>query len=462
MYFRGKGPKHFVGAARNFVIRRIDMYNPISKDLLSTLARDFAADPVNSIRMHAVVKHGVSDAAENHLEDVNNPMTFSIELESGKITDQKSSGRCWLFAGLNTMRFEIMKKLNLKTFELSQNYQMFYDKLEKANYFLESIIKTCDEPLDGRLVNFLLQNPMQDGGQWDMFAALIEKYGCVPKYVMPETYHSSNTADMVRLLTAKLREDALILRAETGDKMALKEKMLGEIYRMLCICLGTPPEKFDFEYRDKDKNFHRDAGLTPLAFYKKYVGQSMDDYVSVINAPTADKPYYKSYTVDYLGNVAGGRAVKYLNLPNDEMKALAIAQLKDGTPVWFGCDVGKMQMRKRGIMGMRTFDYEKLLNVSFGMDKAQRLDTGESMLTHAMVFLGVNLDDEGKPNRWKVENSWSDERGQDGYYIMTDEWFDQYNYQIVVHKKYLSPEQLAAYEQDPIVLKPWDPMGSLA
>lgn len=438
------------------------MYNPISKDLLSTLARDFAADPVNSIRMHAVVKHGVSDAAENHLEDVNNPMTFSIELESGKITDQKSSGRCWLFAGLNTMRFEIMKKLNLKTFELSQNYQMFYDKLEKANYFLESIIKTSDEPLDGRLVNFLLQNPMQDGGQWDMFAALIEKYGCVPKYVMPETYHSSNTADMVRLLTAKLREDALILRAETGDKMALKEKMLGEIYRMLCICLGTPPEKFDFEYRDKDKNFHRDAGLTPLEFYKKYVGQSMDDYVSVINAPTADKPYYKSYTVDYLGNVAGGRAVKYLNLPNDELKALAIAQLKDGTPVWFGCDVGKMQMRKRGIMGMRTFDYEKLLNVSFGMDKAQRLDTGESMLTHAMVFLGVNLDDEGKPNRWKVENSWSDERGQDGYYIMTDEWFDQYNYQIVVHKKYLSPEQLAAYEQDPIVLKPWDPMGSLA
>jgi bleomycin hydrolase len=438
------------------------MYNPISPELISTLSRDFAADPVNAIRMHAVVKHGVSDAAENHLEDVNNPMTFSIELESGKITDQKSSGRCWLFAGLNTMRYEIMKKLNLKTFELSQNYQMFYDKLEKANYFLESIIKTSDEPLDGRLVNFLLQNPMQDGGQWDMFAALIEKYGCVPKYVMPETYHSSNTADMVRLLTTKLREDALILRAETGDKQALKVRMLGEIYRMLCICLGTPPEKFDFEYRDKDRNFHRDAGLTPLEFYKKYVGQSMDDYVSVINAPTADKPYYRSFTVDYLGNVAGGRAVKYLNLPSDEMKALAIAQLKDGSPVWFGCDVGKMQMRKRGIMGMRTFDYEKLLNVSFGMDKAQRLDTGESMLTHAMVFLGVNLDDAGKPNRWKVENSWSDERGQEGYYIMTDEWFDQYNYQVVVHKKYLSPEQLAAYEEEPIVLKPWDPMGSLA
>ena len=438
------------------------MYSPISPELLGRFERDFESDPVNSIRMHAVVKHGVSDAAENHLEDVLNPMIFSIELESGDITDQKSSGRCWLFAGLNTMRFEIMRKLNLKTFELSQNYQMFYDKLEKANYFLESILKTLDEPLDGRLVNFLLQNPMQDGGQWDMFAALVEKYGCVPKSVMPETFHSSATNEMVHLLTVKLREDALILRKAAGDRQALKEQMLGEIYRMLTLCLGAPPQVFDFEYRDKDKEFHRDPGLTPVEFYNKYVGQAMDDYVSVINAPTSDKPYGKTYTVDYLGNVAGGRGIKYLNLQSSELKDLAIRQMQDGNPVWFGCDVGKMQMRKRGIMGMRTFDYEKLLGVSFGMDKADRLDTGESMLTHAMVFLGVNLNEDGKPNRWKVENSWSDERGQKGYYIMTDEWFDEYNYQVVVHKKYMTVEQLAAYQQDPIVLKPWDPMGSLA
>jgi bleomycin hydrolase len=438
------------------------MYSPISPELLERFERDFANDQVNAIRMHAVVKHGVSDAAENQLEDVDNPMIFSIELESGKITDQKSSGRCWLFAGLNTMRYEIMQKLNLKTFELSQNYQMFYDKLEKANYFLESVLKTVDEPLDGRLVNFLLSNPMQDGGQWDMFAALVDKYGCVPKSQMPETFHSSATSDMVRLLTVKLREDALLLRDATGDRQALKAAMLGEIYRMLTICLGTPPKTFDFEYRDKDKNLHRDTALTPRAFYEKYVGQAMNDYVSIINAPTLDKPYGKTYTVDFLGNVAGGREIKYLNLKSDELKALAIAQLKDSQPVWFGCDVGKMQMRKRGIMGMHTFDYEKLLGVSFGMDKAQRLDTGESMLTHAMVFLGVNLTEDGKPNRWKVENSWSDERGQEGYYIMTDEWFDQFNYQVVVNKKYLSDAQRAAYAQDPIVLKPWDPMGSLA
>ena len=438
------------------------MFNPISQEMLERFECGFESDPVNQIRMHAVVKHGITEASENHLEDVQNPMIFSIELESGKITNQKSSGRCWLFAGLNTMRYEIMQKLNLKTFELSQNYQMFYDKLEKANYFLESVIKTLDEPLDGRLMSHLLSNPMQDGGQWDMFAALVEKYGCVPKSVMPETYHSSATNDMVHLLTVKLREDALMLRAANDGHQALKAAMLEEIYRMLVICLGTPPKTFTFEYRDKDKAFHRDTDLTPQAFYKKYVGQEMDDYVSIINAPTADKPYGKTYTVDYLGNVAGGRAIKYLNLPSEELKKLAIAQLKDSQPVWFGCDVGKMLMRKRGIMGMHSFDYEKLLGASFGMDKAQRLDTGESMLTHAMVFLGVNLNENGQPNRWKVENSWSDERGQDGYYIMTDEWFDQFNYQVVVNKKYLSKAQLDAYETEPVVLKPWDPMGSLA
>ena len=222
------------------------MYSPISPELLAGFERDFASDPANALRMHAVVKHGVSDASENHLEDVNNPMIFSIELESGKITDQKSSGRCWLFAGLNTMRYEIMQKLNLKTFELSQNYQMFYDKLEKANYFLESILKTVEEPLDGRLVNYLLQNPMQDGGQWDMFAALVDKYGCVPKSVMPETFHSSATSDMVRLLTVKLREDALLLRAETGDRQGAEGKDAGRNLPDAHDLPGHPAEDLRF------------------------------------------------------------------------------------------------------------------------------------------------------------------------------------------------------------------------
>ena len=438
----------------------------ISSEMLSKFSANFHADEKNTIRQHAVVKMGISDAAENHQANIDNPMLFSIELKDiGKITNQKASGRCWLFAALNTMRYEVIHKLNLDNFELSQNYQMFWDKLEKANYFLESIIQTADEPLDGRLVNFLIGAPMQDGGQWDMYAALADKYGCVPKYIMPETFHSSNTRMMNRLLTFKLREDADILRAAVRDKAKnigkLKEKMLQEVYNVLVICLGEPPATFDFEYRDKDGNFKRDAGLTPKSFFKKYIGLKLSDYVSIINAPTEDKPYNKTFTVAFLGNVVGGREVKYLNLPSEELKKLAIAQLSDNKPVWFGCDVGQMSTRDTGLMALNAFDYESATGLSFSFNKAQRLDYCMSGMSHAMVFQGVNLVD-GKPNRWKVENSWSEKSGQDGYFIMSDAWFDEYNYQVVVNKKYLTPKQRKAFEQKPIVLKPWDPMGSLA
>ena len=436
----------------------------ISFSMLDAFSKAYHDDAANAIREHAVVKNGLQASALNQQEDIDNPMIFSIEIETGKITNQKASGRCWLFAALNTMRFEIMQKLNLETFELSQNYQMFWDKMEKSNYFLDSIIKTADEDVDSRLVKHLLAAPVQDGGQWDMYCAIAQKYGVVPKYAMPETFHSSNTRMMCKFLTLKLREDALKLREavkEGADVEAMKQEMLCEIYRILVICLGEPPKTFTFEYRDKDKEFHRDADITPVAFFNKYVGLDLVDYISIINAPTADKPYGRTFTVDYLGNVVGGREVKYLNLPSEDVKKLAITQLSDGKPVWFGCDVGQMSTRDSGIMGMHTYDYEGLMGVKFGLDKAQRLDYSESQMTHAMVFLGVNLVD-GKPNRWKVENSWGEDAGQKGYYIMTDEWFDEYNYQIVVNKKYLSAEQLAQFDQSPILLKPWDPMGSLA
>ncbi len=440
----------------------------ITPELLSCFSAGFHADEKNAIRQHAVVKAGIGDAAENHQANIDNPMVFSIELkDTGKITNQKASGRCWLFAALNTMRYEVIHNLNLDDFELSQNYQMFWDKLEKANYFLESIVKTAGEPLDGRLVNFIIGAPMQDGGQWDMYAALADKYGCVPKCVMPETFHSSNTRVMNRLLTFKLREDADELRAavrdgaKTAQLDALKERMLQEVYNVLVICLGEPPAKFDFEYRDKDGEFHRDAGLTPKSFFKKYIRLNLGDYVSVINAPTADKPYGKTFTVAFLGNVVGGREVKYLNLPSADLKKIAIRQLKDGKPVWFGCDVGQMSTRDTGLLALNAFDYEAATGLKFAFDKAQRLDYCMSGMSHAMVFQGVNLVD-GKPNRWKVENSWSDKAGQKGYFIMSDDWFDEYNYQVVVNKKYLTAAQRKAFQQAPIVLKPWDPMGSLA
>ena len=418
--------------------------------------------------MNAVTNSGVYAASKNPEAFRTDLHQFSISLEQGEITNQKRSGRCWMFAALNTLRFQVIKKLNLETFELSQAYTLFYDKLEKANYFLESILETLDQPTDSRLIAWLLMAPVNDGGQWDMICALVEKYGVVPKACMPETYSSSNTGEMNNVLTEKLREDACVLRTaygqgkSRGELRSMKEDMMSTIYNMLTICLGVPPKTVDLEVHDKDKKFIRDTGLTPQEFFHKYVGLDLSDYISVINAPTQDKPYWRSFTVKFLGNVRGGRPVKYVNLPIEELKKAAIAQMKDGDPVWFGCDVGKSSERTEGLMALDLFDTKDLFKTDFTMTKAQRLDYGHSLMTHAMTFQGVDLDDAGRPTRWRVENSWGKDTGKDGYYVMTDDWFNEYTYQVVVNKKYLPAEALAAYEQAPIELEPWDPMGSLA
>lgn len=444
------------------------MNREVTMELLEKYGKEFVQDRANRVAQNAVVGKGVNAAATDSGVEREIANTFSISLEQGKITNQKKSGRCWMFAALNCMRFQVMKHCNLETFELSQNYTLFYDKLEKSNYFLNTILDTLEEDTDSRLIAHLLSAPLNDGGQWDMLCAIVDKYGLVPKEAMPESEISSNTNEMVSYMTEKLREFACTLReayragSTKEELLAKKEEMMQIVYNMLCICLGNPPKTFDFEYRDKDKQFHRECGLTPKEFYAKYIGLNLNDYISLINAPTADKPYYRSYTVQYLGNVAEGRQVRYVNLPIEELKKAAIAQMKDGEPVWFGCDVGKRSTRESGVMDTKIFALEDLFQTDFPMNKAQRLDYGQSLMTHAMVFQGVNIDENGQPNRWRVENSWGPDAGRDGYYTMTDRWFDEYTYQIVVNRKYLPKEVLEAYEQEPIVLKPWDPMGSLA
>ena len=444
------------------------MDSSISQNLLDQLEKRFDENPGNRMAMNAAVSCGICASSRNYVTEREIPHEFSISLEQGAVTNQKRSGRCWMFAVLNCMRFQVIKKQNLEDFELSQSYPLFYDKLEKANYFLESILDTLDEPTDGRLIAHLLAAPLNDGGQWDMLCSIVEKYGLVPKTAMPESVSSSATQEMVSYMTEKLREYACVLRKghKAGKSMEQlkkeKEAMMETVYRMLCISLGKPPRTFTFEYRDKDGNFHREENLTPKAFYEKYVGLRLDDYVSVINAPTEDKPFYRSYTVQYLGNVKEGRPVKYVNLPIEEMKQAAIAQLKDGEPVWFGCDVGKRSFRDGGLMDTGIYDVETLFDTDFPMTKAERLEYGQSLMTHAMVFQGVNLDENGKPDRWRVENSWGEEAGKKGYFVMSDRWFDEYNYQVVVNKKYLSSKALEAYEKEPVRLNPWDPMGSLA
>lgn len=444
------------------------MNSEITLALQESFKESFLADRANRIAMDAVTSMGVNAAARNPEAFRTDLHQFSLKLDQGEITNQQRSGRCWMFASLNTMRFRIMKKLNLDTFELSENYTLFYDKLEKANYFLESILETMDEPTSSRLMAWLLSGPLSDGGQWDMICGLIDKYGVVPKAAYPETYNSASTGEMTSVMTEKLREFACILRkekaagADAATLGTMKEKMMQTIYNILCTCLGVPPTSVDLEVRDKDGNFISDYGLTPQEFFKKYVDMDLKDFVSVINAPTADKPYYHSYTIQYLGSVKEGRPIKHVNLPIEELKKAAIAQMQDGYPVWFGCDVGKNSVREQGLMSMSVYNKEDLLDTTFTMTKAERLDYGQSLMTHAMVFQGVNLDENGKPNRWRVENSWGKDAGKDGYYVMTDDWFDEYMYQIVVDIKYLSEEAKKAYAEDPIVLAPWDPMGSLA
>ena len=395
--------------------------------------------------------------------------TFS-DMVSGEmpVTNQKSSGRCWGFAGLNLFRIYLGRKYNLKKFEFSQSYFMFWDKFEKSNYFLENIIATLNEPRDGRLIMYLVSNPIQDGGQWHMFINLVNKYGVVPQSEMPETFQSSKSMRMNRMITRKLREFSKNLRdaykkgASLEELRFIKTDMLGIVYRLLTIHLGTPPEIFDWQVRDRKKNFHRFEGLTPKRFFLDHVGLDLKDYVCLINCPMSDKTYNQVYTVEYLGNVVGGEDIRYLNLPSKRLKETAIASIKSDNPVWFGCDVGKHFHRKLGVMDMELFDFDLFYGTDFPMTKADRLEYGDSQMTHAMLFTGVDLGKKNNPIKWRVENSWGSKRSDKGYDIMTDKWFDEYNYEVVVHKQYLYDKELEIYEREPVKLPPWDPMGALA
>ncbi len=444
------------------------MKENISFKTLESYQKSFESKNKNKVAQNAVMHSGILDSCKNYKSAISNVHEFSISLDAGDITNQKKSGRCWMFAALNVMKLQVMKSLNLKTIELSQNYPLFWDKLEKSNYFLESIIETAKKEPGSRVVSFLLKDPLGDGGQWDMFASLVSKYGVVPKSAMPESEVSSNTKEMDNILTTKLRGFAVELRDafkdgnSIEDLRILKNEMLETIYRMLCISLGEPPKSFTYETRDKDDKFIRLSNITPLDFYNQYVNMDMNDYVSLINAPTKDKPFNKTFTVQYLGNVRGGQSVKYLNLPIQRLKDVAIKQMQSGEVVWFGSDVGQSSERKNGLMALDTYDRESLFSTDFPMTKEQRLDYGESLMTHAMVLTGVNLDEDGKPNRWRVENSWGERVGAKGFFVMSDDWFNEFTFQVVVKKEFLSQEEREMFKEEPIVLKPWDPMGSLA
>ncbi|MCZ6836279.1 MAG: C1 family peptidase, partial [Planctomycetota bacterium] len=367
----------------------------LDEALLESMRRDFESRPANRLAANAVTQAGVDEVALNRDVVTTTDHTFSHKLDAWAVTNQKKTGRCWMFAALNLFRVGAMKKMNLKEFEFSQNYTLFWDKLERANFFFEAILQTADRPLDDRHVAFLLDRPLDDGGQWNMFINLVTKHGLVPKAMMPETESSSNTARLNSVLLNKLREGAMTLRALRADgapmeaAQAGKRELISVIHRILCIHLGTPPTSFTWQWNDKDDDFHRDGEMTPQQFASKYVDLPIEDYVCIVNDPREAHPYNQTYTVEFLGNVVGGKPVVYLNVDMATMKSIAQKTIVDGEPVWFGCDVGKMMRRDLGLWDKDLFEYGAVYDTTFTMTKADRLEHHGTLMTHAMLFTGV-------------------------------------------------------------------------
>ncbi len=439
----------------------------LSQKKLKELEESYSSDKKNDLVRHAMSRTSIFNLAYSSDTLTKTEPQFSDLIKTMPVANQKASGRCWIFAGLNVLREVVAKKNKIKKFEFSQNYISLFDKIEKANWILEAFVDLADRPHDDRLLDYILTSPLNDGGQWDMFVSLVKKYGLVPQSAFPETYQSNNTRELDQIVANWLRRFAYEAHElyEAGKKdeiRPLKDKYMGLIYTTFTNAFGVPPKSFDFEYTDAKDVYHIESGYTPKTFFEKYIGSKIDEYQSIIHYPEADRPYMRNYTVEYLGNVVGGKKINHLNLPMERLKELCIKQIQDGEPVWFGSDVSYYRDRSSYAWAESSADYETLLGKDISFEKGAMLYYRGSAMGHAMVITGVNLDPSGKANRWKIENSWGEEQALKGYYVMDEGFFDHYVYQAVVLKKYLTPEERKATEEEPIVLPLWDPMGTLA
>lgn len=433
----------------------------ISPEMLQTLRQSYQNTSSDKALRNAMGSTNIQTLAIN--QENQNPFDthFTYEVKSKGITDQKSSGRCWLFSGLNVLRAQAMREHHLGKLEFSQVYNFFYDQLEKANLFLQGVIDTRHLPMDNQMVEWLFKHPLSDGGQFTGVSDLIEKYGLVPKEVMNETYSSDNTARIANLITLKLREQGLALRelpkkVKSQEIETMKTDMLKTIYRMLVLAYGEPVQKFKWTRTDSEGKVIDCREYTPQSFYKEYLGNDLTgNYVMLMNDPTRE--YYKVYSIDYDRHVYDGRDWTYINLPINEIKKAGIEALKNNVMMYFSCDVGKFLDRKRGLLDIKNFDYESLMGTKFKMDKKQRVMTFASGSSHAMTLMAVDLDKDGKPTKWMVENSWGD-TGYKGHLVMTDEWFNEYMFRLVVEKRFLGEDILQLLNQKPIRLPAWDPM----
>ncbi|OUO36354.1 aminopeptidase [Muribaculum sp. An289] len=433
----------------------------ITPEMLSRISEGYSGTPEQKAVRNALASNPLSAVAVNAENLAMMDTHFSDVVKTEGITDQKSSGRCWLFTGLNVLRAKMIEKYDLGDFYLSQNYLFFYDQLEKSNLFLQAIIDTRNLPWDDRTVDWLLRNPLSDGGQFTGVSNLIMKYGMVPAEVMPETYSANNTSQMAGLIKRKLREYALEIRENAGMKeKALgnrKEEMLSEIYRMLVYFLGEPPVSFEWSMWDRNGNLLSTKEYTPKSFYDEYIGEDLEDnYIMVMNDPSRE--YGKVYEIEYDRHVYDGHNWLFVNLPIEKIKEMAIASIKGGCAMYFSCDVGKFLDSRRGTLNLDNYDYSSLLGTDFGMDKAERIRTYDSGSTHAMTLIAVDIDENGNPVKWMVENSWGPAAGYQGKLIMTDEWFDEYMFRVVVEKQFVPEDVMEMMKQQPIKLPPWDPM----
>lgn len=439
----------------------------LNEESLNKIRNSYKQTTENKAIRNAVANNSIQNLVLD-LDNLNKYDThFSHRVMSKGVTDQKSSGRCWMFTGFNVMRSAMIAKYNLGAFEFSQNYLFFYDQLEKSNLFLSLIIKHIDEPLDSKHNEWLLKNPLSDGGQFTGISDLVTKYGLVPSTVQPETYNSNNTRKIDELIILKLKEYALELRQmKQTDKKIKYEKlenrkieMLSQIYKMLVYAYGEPVQEFTYTLRDANGKEISTEKYTPKSFYEKYVGKDLKNtYVMLMNDPSRE--FYKVYEIENDRHVMDGENWKYINLPIEEIKKVAIASIKDSTMMYFSCDVGKFLYSDKGLLDINTYDYGSLMGTEFGMNKKERIQTFASGSSHAMTLCAVDLDENGNPKKWLVENSWGASHGWQGHLIMTDEWFEEYMFRVVVDKKYISSDILKYLDQKPIVLPPWDPMFS--
>lgn len=438
----------------------------ISKDLLMQLREEESAKV--ALARNAATQVGIEAASLNREKIQHTSTAVSHRLDDWKATSQKKSGRCWLFSSLNFLRSRARESLGVKNFEFSQSYVFFWDKFERANWFLTDIIATSDEPVDGRLVQFLLGDVLGDGGQWDMAVSVYMKYGLVPKEVMPESEASTNSRPMNARLRAVLHIGALRLReaiaagASAEEVDTQRRKILADVWKILVVCLGEPPVRFNWQWCDDEGNFHRDGEITPHEFYERHVGVDLSEYICLVDDPRPENPKGSMETVEHLGNVVGGRPIRYLNAPVEEIKRIAAAQIAAGEAVWFGADVSQPYDRGLGFFVTGIHDYDGLFDVDFSSTKLERVRSGESAMDHAMLFTGVDLDEAGQPRAWRVENSWGDEPGDSGFFTMDDQWFTDNVFEVVVPKSALPEDLAAAVDSEPIVLPAWDPMGTLA